>query len=339
MTVFANGLEVACKAQGNKVIANFPDVCFTPPENPATPPGVPVPYPSFGFDSDTDGGTSTVKIGGKTITQKNQSYYTKTSGTEAGCAAKKGVITSKNTGKEYAVAWSSNVKADGEPVNRMSDLSTNNHASPIGNAPPHPKVAKADLDEGEDPNCLIGEYDDIKTKCANAKPPGEAHHIVPDKAFRTGSRDQAETGATTISRTFGTKTKNVKERKKGAPSLGEGMCICLSKSQHEKVHKKERDELSKLGKSLKKGLTTAQKKATIEARKAEGTWGTADMGKIVQKSKDSLDAVEQDKNGNPTADCIKKARAAVNQQTRGIKGTGRTSGPLVSEAGVAKMLA
>jgi hypothetical protein len=25
-----------------------PDVCFTPPENPATPPGVPVPYPNTG---------------------------------------------------------------------------------------------------------------------------------------------------------------------------------------------------------------------------------------------------------------------------------------------------
>lgn len=141
MTVYANSLEVACKAQANKVIAAFPDVCFTPPENPATPPGIPVPYPSFGMDSDTDSGTSTVKIGGQTITQKNKSYYTKTTGTEAGCAAKKGVITSVNTGKEYAVAWSPNVKADGEPVSRMTDLSTNNHASPNANAPPWPKIA------------------------------------------------------------------------------------------------------------------------------------------------------------------------------------------------------
>jgi hypothetical protein len=145
MTVFANGLEVACKAQGNKVIAAFPDVCFTPPENPATPPGVPVPYPSFGLDSDTDNGTGTVKIGGQTITQKNKSYYTRTSGTEAGCATKKGVVTSTNTGKEYAEAWSSDVKADGEPVSRMTDISTNNHASPVGNAPPWPKVGQINV--------------------------------------------------------------------------------------------------------------------------------------------------------------------------------------------------
>lgn len=140
--VFANGLEVSGKVSGGKTIAAFPDVCFTPPENPATPPGVPVPYPSFGTGDDTDKGTSTVKIGGKTVNIKNMSYLTKTSGTEAGCAAKKGVITSKNTGKEYFSSWSSDVKADGEPVIRMSDLATNNHASPQANAPPWAHVLK-----------------------------------------------------------------------------------------------------------------------------------------------------------------------------------------------------
>lgn len=338
MTVFANSLEVACKAQANKVIAAFPDVCFTPPENPATPPGVPVPYPSFGFDSDTDKGTSTVKIGGKTITQKNKSYYTKTTGTEAGCAAKKGVITSKNTGKEYAVAWSTNVKADGEPVNRMSDISTNNHASPVPNTPPHPKVAAANLDGGEDPDCLIGEYDAIQNKCAKATPPGQAHHIVPDKALRTGSRAQAESGAKTITRAFGNTTKDVPERRSDAPSLGQGMCICISKAQHEKVHKKERELLNELGKSLPPGLSKAQANAMKEIRKADGTWGTAPMGKIVAASKDSLDVIEKDDNGKPTPECISKAKKAVDDQCGDMGGTGRTSGPLISEAGVTKML-
>jgi hypothetical protein len=133
MTVFANGLEVSAKAQGNKIIAAFPDTCFTPPENPATPPGVPIPYPTFGFDSDTEKGTGTVKIGGKTVSQKNISYYSKTTGTEAGCAAKKGVITSTHRGKAYAASWSANVKAEGQPVARMSDLATVNHASPQPN--------------------------------------------------------------------------------------------------------------------------------------------------------------------------------------------------------------
>ena len=99
--VFANGLEISGKAVSAKTIAVFPDVCFTPPENPATPPGVPVPYPSFGMASDSEKGTGTVFIKGETVNIKNKSDEKKTSGTEAGCAAKKGVVTSKNTGKKY----------------------------------------------------------------------------------------------------------------------------------------------------------------------------------------------------------------------------------------------
>ena len=51
--VFANGRELACKAGSGKSICVFPDVCMTPPVNPATPPGVPVPYPNTGMASDT----------------------------------------------------------------------------------------------------------------------------------------------------------------------------------------------------------------------------------------------------------------------------------------------
>jgi hypothetical protein len=131
--VFANGLEISGAGSDGKTIAAFPDTCFTPPENPATPPGVPVPYPSFGFSSDTDEGTGTVKISDKTVNIKNQSFLSKTSGTEAGCAAKKGIITSTNTGKEYFQSWSNNVKFDGEPVIRFTDLATNNHASLAAN--------------------------------------------------------------------------------------------------------------------------------------------------------------------------------------------------------------
>jgi hypothetical protein len=140
--VFANGLEISGKAVDAKTIAAMPDVCFTPPENPATPPGVPIPYPSFGMASDAENGTATVFISGKTVNIKNKSDESKTSGTEAGCAAKKGVITSKNTGKKYFNSWSSDVKFEGEPVIRFSDLATHNHASPAANTPPWPEVAK-----------------------------------------------------------------------------------------------------------------------------------------------------------------------------------------------------
>ena len=42
-------------------------------------------------------------------------------------------MTSTNTGKAYAAAWSNNVKAEGEPVARFSDRETVNHASPVPN--------------------------------------------------------------------------------------------------------------------------------------------------------------------------------------------------------------
>ncbi|MFL6607213.1 MAG: hypothetical protein ACJ8HF_03165, partial [Pseudomonas sp.] len=47
--VFANNMEVSCKAADGKSIACFPDVCFTPPQAPPTPLGVPIPYPNTGM--------------------------------------------------------------------------------------------------------------------------------------------------------------------------------------------------------------------------------------------------------------------------------------------------
>ncbi|MBV2091711.1 MAG: DUF4150 domain-containing protein, partial [Candidatus Thiodiazotropha sp. (ex Ctena orbiculata)] len=47
--VYANGRELSCKKADGKSICSFPDVCFTPPQTPATPPGVPIPYPNTGM--------------------------------------------------------------------------------------------------------------------------------------------------------------------------------------------------------------------------------------------------------------------------------------------------
>lgn len=134
--VFANGREVACKAAAGKAICAFPDVCFTPPENPATPPGVPIPYPNTGMASDMTSGSKKVKISNKEVMLKNKSYFKKSTGDEAGAAAKKGVITSTNRGKVYFNAWSMDVKFEGENVVRHLDLTTHNHASSPGNSPP-----------------------------------------------------------------------------------------------------------------------------------------------------------------------------------------------------------
>lgn len=134
--VFANMMEVSCKAAAGKSIAAMPDVCFTPPQTPATPPGVPIPYPNTGMASDCSGGSSTVKISRQEVMLKNKSYFKKSTGDEAGCAPKKGVITSKNMGKVYFTMWSMDVKVEGQNVVRHLDMTTHNHGSFPGNSPP-----------------------------------------------------------------------------------------------------------------------------------------------------------------------------------------------------------
>ena len=136
--VFANGREISCKAADGKAVCAFPDVCMTPPENPATPPGVPIPYPNTGMASDTSDGSATVKIGGKEIMLKDKSYFKKSVGDEAGCAAKKGVITSVHRGKVYFNSWSMDVMVEGENAVRHLDLTTHNHASRPGQTPTWP---------------------------------------------------------------------------------------------------------------------------------------------------------------------------------------------------------
>lgn len=138
--VFANNREISCKAGEGKTICAFPDTCFTPPENPATPPGVPVPYPNTGMSKDTIDGTKTVKISGKEVMLKDLSYFKTSYGDEAGCAAKKGVVTSVHRGKVYFTSWSMDVKFEGENVVRHLDLTTNNHASKPGQTPPFPET-------------------------------------------------------------------------------------------------------------------------------------------------------------------------------------------------------
>lgn len=138
--VFANNMEVSCKAGSGKTICAFPDVCFTPPQTPATPPGVPIPYPNTGRSSDATDGSRTVKIGGQEAMLKNKSCFKKSTGDEAGSTPKKGVITSKITGKVYFNAWSMDVKFEGENVVRHLDLTTHNHGSQPGQTPPFPET-------------------------------------------------------------------------------------------------------------------------------------------------------------------------------------------------------
>ncbi|WVV49321.1 DUF4150 domain-containing protein [Pseudomonas sp. NA13] len=85
---------------------------------------------------DTTRGTRTVKITGKEVMLKDKSCFKTSTGDEAGNAPKKGVVTSKIKGKVYFIAWSMDVKFEGENVVRHLDLMTHNHASKPGNTPP-----------------------------------------------------------------------------------------------------------------------------------------------------------------------------------------------------------
>jgi hypothetical protein len=182
--VFANGRGIACRAGSGKAPAAFPDVCMTPPENPATPPGVPVPYPNTGMESDTSDGSRTVVIHGQEVMLKNKSYYKKSMGDEAGCAAKKGVVTSVNRGKVYFIAWSMDVKFEGENVDRHLDLTTHNHASPVTNTPPFPDLSTIKVDPTDCPSILAKE--DIKItahKDSECRKDQQSDHIVQNACF------------------------------------------------------------------------------------------------------------------------------------------------------------
>jgi hypothetical protein len=161
-------MEVSCKAAAGKSICAFPDVCMTPPMTPATPPGVPIPYPNTGMASDTTDGSSSVKISGKEVMLKNKSYFKKSMGDEAGCAPKKGVITSKNMGKVYFTMWSMDVKVEGENVVRMLDMTTHNHGSMPSNTGPWPYLDEAAVAVG---GACHGESEREKAACEDFKPP------------------------------------------------------------------------------------------------------------------------------------------------------------------------
>lgn len=195
--VFANNSEIACKAGGGKVIASFPDVCLTPPSPPAGP--IPVPYPNTSFSKDMKKGSKAVKIKGKEVMLKDQSFY-KTSplGNEAATKGQgAGVITHVITGKTYFIAWSMDVKFEGQNVDRHTDVTTSNHASPMANTfTPNLNLAKMGLGktEYENQTCRQEVLDGIQTRkkrikkqlraCRKALPPGMTPGGAGGKAVR-----------------------------------------------------------------------------------------------------------------------------------------------------------
>lgn len=111
----------------------MPDVCLSPPSPPAGP--VPIPYPNTAMSSDTDGGTTSVKIQNKPVMMKNSSSYKSSKGDEAATNSfGAGVVSHKISGPAKFAAYSFDVKFEGANVCRLGDLTTHNHANTTNGA-------------------------------------------------------------------------------------------------------------------------------------------------------------------------------------------------------------
>lgn len=101
----------------------FPDVCKTP-----APPGppIPIPYPNLARSSSASDTSTTVEADGKKIMLKNSTYSTST-GDEAGSVG--GVVSNCTKGKAQFIAYSFDVKAEGQNVPRNLDMMKQNGSS------------------------------------------------------------------------------------------------------------------------------------------------------------------------------------------------------------------
>lgn len=188
--VYANNNEIACKAGGNKVIADMPDVCLSPPSPPAGP--VPVPYPATSFSKDMKNGSKTVKIKGKEVMLKDKSFY-KTSplGDEAATRSFGGNLVSHViTGKTYFIAWSMDVKFECKNVDRHLDMTMSNNASSGGTTAPGSSLAEktqAKLSEGTETKTPD------ESKCNNEHQ-WECNKMYCSKCWEPPCPDNAEQG-------------------------------------------------------------------------------------------------------------------------------------------------
>lgn len=107
--VFANGQELSAKRAAGKSITAFPDVLVTPPKLPATPPGVPIPYPNIGKASDTSKGANKVKAPGKEASPKQPQHIQRLTSQGVPVAPKQ-----LDQGKTHFMRYSFDVKFEGK---------------------------------------------------------------------------------------------------------------------------------------------------------------------------------------------------------------------------------
>jgi hypothetical protein len=133
--VYANGMEIACKAAAGKSVAAFPDTCLSPPTPPAGP--VPIPYPNTAYASDTTKGSTTVMISGQEVMLKDGSTFKKSTGDEAATKSLgMGVVTHAIQGEASFISWSMDVEIEGQNVDRHLDQMLHNEQCNPANTTP-----------------------------------------------------------------------------------------------------------------------------------------------------------------------------------------------------------
>ena len=161
--VFANGLEIACKAAAGLSPAAFPDPCFSP---------YLIPYPNTTFAKDLANASTTVFITNKPIALKDKSFFATSTGNEpATNNYAKGLKTQVITGKAYFRSWSMDVFVEGYNVCRHTDDMTHNHGSDPGNTgnwqyldTPDAKAACKDDRERIEDECGVSKKDNDRFK-------------------------------------------------------------------------------------------------------------------------------------------------------------------------------
>jgi hypothetical protein len=119
-TVTFNSPNTAVHKKSGGVSPVFPDVCKTPA--PPAPP-IPIPYPNVAKSADAADTATTVKADGEFIMIKKSVFSTST-GDEAGSVG--GVVSNCTKGKAQFIAYSFDIKAEGQNVPRNLDMMKQN---------------------------------------------------------------------------------------------------------------------------------------------------------------------------------------------------------------------
>ena len=119
-TVTVNSPNTVVHAKSGGMSPVFPDVCKTPA--PPAPP-VPIPYPNVAKSADASDTATTVQADGEKIMLKKSVFSTST-GDEAGSVG--GVVSNCTKGKAQFIAYSFDVKAEGQNVPRNLDMMKQN---------------------------------------------------------------------------------------------------------------------------------------------------------------------------------------------------------------------